>query len=1514
MAGKTLETTIEIAGVLSPSLQKSIQAAIDRLDEMSKETLDTAGAAEKLAMEISTQEDVLKKLQQGYEDFVVAGDESSESAKQLAEHIQDVSAELDGNKDVLKAAQEAAEKLTESQEDTGDAYDRLQKQISEQEDTLNTLRRSYANVVLEQGEGSDAAKDLASQIQKVSSELDDNQEALKAAQEAADKLTESQKDAGDAYERLESQIAGQEEQLASLRRAYANVSLEQGESSDEARKLASQITQLSGDLTTNRQRLSAADQAADQLGASLEDAGQMAAESGDGYTVLKDVLADLISNGIDKAKEGLETLMLEGDSSLSMLEARTGASSAEMEKYKDVMYDVYNSNYGESLSDVSDAMSTVIQMTDDLDKASLEQVTKNAIVLEDVFGYDTTESLRTVNSMMDQFGISADEAFNLVVQGAQNGLDQNGDLLDTLNEYSVHFSQLGMSAEDMMNVLANGAENGTFSIDKLGDTVKEFGIRVIDDSDSTAKAFKDLGLDVEEMEDLFTAGGESASEAFQETLKRLGEVDNKVWQNQIGVALFGTMWEDLGAETVLAMGNAEGAIDSTVDAMGQLDSAAYDNLESSLSQLGRTVSAEILQPIAEKLTPVLKDGVDFINDHVGPAVDYLIERLPTLGAVIGAIGTAIAGIKIASFVKKIGKLVGLLKGKKLGGIFDSLGLGGTSSGDGLFGGFKKLAETSTKTVLKGMTNMTIILGGLGALTAAAALVAPTITSMCDSGEFARLMVAIGIVGLVGAGMASLAGKIGDIPVATATKGLANMAIVLGGLGVLTTAIALIAPTVTSLCDSGTFTKLLTTISITGAAGSALAGLSGVIGKIPISAVLTGLGDIALALGGVTAIVTAFAALNQIDGFQTFITSGGDLLAEIFRIIGEVSGSVIGGLGEGVTNSLPQIGANLSDFAASIQPMFETISGVDVSGVADFAGALASLVAVIAGEKIVSVITGGIDYTQLGTDLNSMATELGGFFATVMAFPEGGFERANALFDCLAGIKSLPKEGGVIGWFEGEVDYAKMSTGLNQLAGAAGFFSTIQGIPEDAFAKATALFECLAGIKSLPQDGGVVGWFTGEVDFSKIASGIQSLAGEGMISALAAISNIPESGFSSLTALFEALAGIKTMPKEGGIAGWFSGDSSTGLTNISSQLPEVGANIAAFFDSLGGRTDFSPISGLFNTLSNIEINTDVAEKGFWSGVSQLGSMGTELANFANNASTFFTMINGLNLENLSGFWDALGGAGGLPESLATLNTSVGTELSGIEETVTASMENVNADVLAAMTLAASVVTLTLASISTQFTTSGTSIKSSVQSTTQTVQTSFQTAMANAQSVVSSGLAAISSMFANVQLQLPHIDLPHFNVAGTLSLNPPQVPEISVSWYKEGGILTEPTLFGLAGGEAGDEAVVPLEVLWNKLSTMIQEVFNSASTTGGEAPGLTATAGKLLAIEDFSLGSLANDARPVVYYDFSGFTWSPQIQVEGDTDEDTFMAQLKAHEAEFFDWLEEFVQMREEASYA
>ena len=569
MAGKTLQSTIEIAGSLSPSLQQAIKQAVDRLEEMSQETLESAGAAAKLAAEISTQESVLKNLQRGYEDYIVSGSESTDEAVKLADTIQDLSAELNENRDSLEAAHEAAQKLAGGQQETADAYSRLQKQISEQEAELETLRRSYANVALEQGENS-----------------------------------------------------------------------------TEARQLASQISQLSGDLNENRQRLNAAEQAADQLGNSLEDAGQDAESSSEGYTVMKNVLANLVTEGINKAVDAFKELATEGDTSLAMLSARTGATAQELEGFEDVMYEVYNSNYGDSLGDVSEKLSTVIQMTDNLDKASLAQITKNAIALEDVFGFDVVESLRAANSLTDQFGISAEEAFNLIVQGAQKGLNQNDDLLDTINEYSVQFRNAGYSADDMFNMLANGAETGTWSIDKLGDAVKEFNIRM---SDGTANEYlEQLGLNTEEVIAQFNKGGPEAQAAIGDVMEALQECDDATLQYQAGVGLFGTMWEDLGVDTVASLMDTQGAIQSTSDAMAQLDSAAYDTLESSLSQLGRTIKSEVVQPIAEKLTPAMKNAVNFVNSNVGPAVDWLLSHLPEVGIALSTIGAIIVAMQWGS--------------------------------------------------------------------------------------------------------------------------------------------------------------------------------------------------------------------------------------------------------------------------------------------------------------------------------------------------------------------------------------------------------------------------------------------------------------------------------------------------------------------------------------------------------------------------------------------------------------------------------------------------------------------------------------------------------------------------------------------------------------------------------------------------------------------------------------------------------------------------------------------------
>ena len=585
MAGRTLQSTIEIAGTLSPSLQQAIRQAIDRLEEMSEETLESAGAAARLADEIGAQESVLRSLQRGYADYIVSGRESSDEARQLASRIQDLSDELDENRDTLEAAERAARDLIDAQDDTADAYEALQRTISKQQDDLEALQREYANLVLEQGE-----------------------------------------------------------------------------SSDEAQELAGRISRLSGELGENRQQLENAERAADRLGDTMEDAGQQAEDSSEGYTVLKNVIANLATEAISKAVDAFKELATEGDSALAMLEARTGATSSEMEGFEDVMYEVYNANYGESLGDVSEKLSTVIQMTDDLDNASLANVTKNAIALEDVFGFDIMESMRGVNSLMDQFGITSDQAFNLIVQGAQKGLNQNDDLLDIINEYSVQFKNAGYSADDMFNMLANGAKSGTWSIDKLGDAVKEYNIRWNDGT--AAEALEKLGLNADEMAEKVEGGAESSGKAMQQVMAALMCVEDEQERYILGQTLMGTMWEDLGAETVLALSNTEGAINSASDAMAQMDSAAYDTLESSLSQLGRTVKAEVVQPIAEKLTPAIKDSVNFVNERVGPAVEWLLSHLPEVGIILGTIGSVIAAMKWGSIVGQISKISGAFSGFK----------------------------------------------------------------------------------------------------------------------------------------------------------------------------------------------------------------------------------------------------------------------------------------------------------------------------------------------------------------------------------------------------------------------------------------------------------------------------------------------------------------------------------------------------------------------------------------------------------------------------------------------------------------------------------------------------------------------------------------------------------------------------------------------------------------------------------------------------------------------------------
>ena len=206
---------------------------------------------------------------------------------------------------------------------------------------------------------------------------------------------------------------------------------------------------------------------------------------------------------------------------------------------------------------------------------------------------------------------------------------------------------------------------------------------------------------------------------------------------------------------------------------------------------------------------------------------------------------------------------------------------------------------------------------------------------------------------------------------------------------------------------------------------------------------------------------------------------------------------------------------------------------------------------------------------------------------------------------------------------------------------------------------------------------------------------------------------------------------------------------------------------------------------------------------------------------------------------------------------------------------------------------------------------------VKSIFGSIYSSISSKIQSAKDAVKNAISAIKSAM-HFSWSLPKLKLPHVSITGKFSLNPPSTPKFSISWYKEGGILTQPTVFGaagsrlLAGGEAGAEAVLPLSKLWDELDRILKSAISAVASRPAEG-GLVSTAGQLLTMDNFSLGTLAGGGGIYINYDFSGFTWAPTVKADNGSSSD-IMTELKAHEAEFFDWLEDFVSMREVAQYA
>lgn len=372
---------------------------------------------------------------------------------------------------------------------------------------------------------------------------------------------------------------------------------------------------------------------------------------------------------------------MEFQDAYATLDASADMSAEGMQKYKDVMDAVYKNNYGESISDVSGSLATLnelIPVSENWDNSAIQEVTESALTLKDTFGYEVPESLRAAKTLMDQFGLDATGALDMIAAGKQEGLDFSGEWLDSINEYSVQFEKLGMNATDMFAIYKAGADSGAFNLDKIGDAIKEFSIRAIDGSDTTVAGFEAIGLNADEMAAKFAAGGDDARAAFDQVISGLAEIEDPVKQSSVGVKLFGTMWEDLGPDAVLALNNINDAAVDVAGTMEDLKNTKYDTLSGAIGSLWRTIQTDILVPIGNMLIPYVEQAIDKVGELVewwnslGASGQQTAVKIAAFAAAIGpvliAVGKLTSGIggaittfgKIAGTVQRFGGILGTL--------------------------------------------------------------------------------------------------------------------------------------------------------------------------------------------------------------------------------------------------------------------------------------------------------------------------------------------------------------------------------------------------------------------------------------------------------------------------------------------------------------------------------------------------------------------------------------------------------------------------------------------------------------------------------------------------------------------------------------------------------------------------------------------------------------------------------------------------------------------------------------
>lgn len=553
----------------------------------------------------------------------------------VAQKQQLLSQAVSQTSDKLEALESAQEQVTAAFQrgDIGqDKYQAFQREVEETRGKLNQYKNDLSSLQTEQDRLSSNTARLEKLFSSTGTQVDDYADVLGSKLVSAIKNGTANSDQmKTAIEKIGKSATGGKADIRQLTDALDTV--------DDGEAIRNLIEELK--------------QAGDAAQDTAEDVGQIA-ENTKGAALMQ--TADQLSAVGDKIQDiGTKAMdaYAETENAVTKVNAYFGETGQAAEDSANVIKSVYSDGVGESMDSVADAVLMVKKNLGDLSETDLTNLTQQAITLDELYGIDMNETLRGVNSLMQQYGLTAQEAMDYIVVGTQNGLDKTNELGDNLSEYAGKFSQAGYSASEYFQLLDNGLKNGAYNLDKVNDAINEVTTRLVDGTIGES-----IGSFSTKTQELFTSwqnGGATQKQVIDSIVADIGNCTNQQEALNLAALAFGTMAEDGNLKFITSLtsvgstydsvkGSAQGMFDATTTPMQKMESNTR-KLQQALVPLGEKL-AELANAILPPLVSVITTIGGWFERLPGPVQNFVII-LGALLAAFTAITPVIAAISVA---------------------------------------------------------------------------------------------------------------------------------------------------------------------------------------------------------------------------------------------------------------------------------------------------------------------------------------------------------------------------------------------------------------------------------------------------------------------------------------------------------------------------------------------------------------------------------------------------------------------------------------------------------------------------------------------------------------------------------------------------------------------------------------------------------------------------------------------------------------------------------------------------